>query len=402
MAFGYGYGQQWPGVGGQQQWGGVQQQQWGGVQQQQQQQWGGVQQQQQWGGMQLQHQQQQQQQQWGGPQRQPIGAQPVRQYSGVASAYSPQVQKPWGGAAYGPPPNIRQGAVIAVGAVSSGMVRIQGKPASVLAAEAKKLRDDAARALAPKKDEPQTGEKRTAEKNQGSEQKKQKKQTNTNTEQKSRTVVPDDFALDETKVYTGSVAAFQKTRGCGWITLDEKGFAPTDKVFVFWKDLNSTDRYPFLMEEQRVQFTLKKEKDKKEGKTMLCAHTVCQVGGAPLSCQEEEDAKKDFVVSRAARFTGKLKFFNPNRKYGLIALDVGQTFRGAEVGKELRVEFSEVNCAGGQPGYLVELRVEFGIVKNKEQYRAHNLTGPSLTPLPSIEESPMPPKEEALPKPGQK
>jgi len=315
-------------------------------------------------------------------------------------AYSPQVQKPWGRDAYAPPPNIRQGAAMAVGAVQAGVVRIQAKPASVLAAEAKKLQNDSARALAGL---PSMAEKRAAE-NKGSDQ-KQKKQ-NTNAEKTPRTVVPDNFAVDESKVYTGTVASFRKTSGFGWIHLDEKGFAPDDKVFAFWKNLNSTDRYPFLMEEQRVQFTVKKEKDKKDEKTMLCAHSVSQVGGAAISCQDEEDAKKDFVVSQAARFTGKLKFFNPNRKYGLIDLDVGQNFGGAQVGKELRVDFSEVNCAGGQPGYLVDTPVEFGIVKikkdNKEQCRAHNLTGPSLTPLATIEESPMPPKEEALPKTAQK
>jgi len=306
---------------------------------------------------------------------------------------------------------IPQGSMMAAGQVSPGMVRIQAKPASVLAAEAKKLQDQAAKAQAKpakpaqsakpaaekKKAEPQTGEKRKAE-NKGNEQKK-KKQPKNNEKQKSRTVVPDDFALNERKVYTGTVAVYRKFNGFGFITMDEKGFVPTDKVFVFWTGLNSTDRFPFLMAEQKVQFTLKKEKDKDE-KTTLRAEAVCQIGGASIACQDEDDAKKDFVVSQAARFTGNLKFFNPKKMYGLIDLDEGQNCGGEEVAKELRVEFPEYNCAGGQPGYLVETQVEFGIVKNKKgQHRAHNLTGPSLTPLPTIEESPMPPTGEALPLP---
>merc|ERR1712087_398905 len=204
-------------------------------------------------------------------------------------------------------------------------------------------------------------------------------------------VVPDDFAIDESQVFTGACTNYYKLNGYGFITLDEKSVVPSDKVFVFWTAINSSDRFPALQQEQKLQFTIKKEKNK-HGATQLKANGVSLLGGEPVALQDEVDAKKTFVGgSSDTRFTGNLKFFHSKNGFGYITLDEGQTFDIEGVPKEIRVETAEVNAGGGQPGYLKELPVEFGIWQNKKgHFKAHNMTAPGGVPLPTKEESPPP------------
>lgn len=299
-------------------------------------------------------------------------------------------------------PNMPQGPVMTAGLVSPGMAPIKAKPAAVLAAEAKKQAEEAkgkqaaeargaAKAAKAAANVQQQGEKR---KPAGDANPKPAKQQWQAKERTPKNIVPEDFKLDETKVYTGVVQTYWKMNGYGFVVLDEKSVAPEDKVFVFWSNINSADRFPFLHKEQKVQFTLMKEKDKK-GNTTLRAEKVSEVGGAPISLQDEGDAKKEFVVSQASRFKGSVKFFHPSKGFGYINVTEGQPFGGEEVPKELRVEIAEVNAGGATPGYLQDIQVEFGIWKNKKSiFKAHNMTGPSGATLPTLEQSPVPSKEE--------
>eukprot|EP00913_Durusdinium_trenchii_P014260 g13378.t1 len=61
-------------------------------------------------------------------------------------------------------------------------------------------------------------------------------------------VLPDDFTVDKDARYTGSVIDFNKWRGFGHITMDEKGVVPGDKVFVHWKNIQTDDRFPRLQQ----------------------------------------------------------------------------------------------------------------------------------------------------------
>jgi cold shock CspA family protein len=193
--------------------------------------------------------------------------------------------------------------------------------------------------------------------------------------------VPDDFALDTAKVYTGTVSAYWKLNGYGFIELDEKGVIPGDKVFCFWQSINSSDRFPFLVKESKVQCTL--EKEQKRGATTIKACNVSQVGGAPIAIQDESDGKKKFVGGQHLRYTGTLKFFIPKRGYGYVAIDDGFKYDVEGVPKEIRVEHSEVNCGGKNPGYMKEIQVEFGIWQTqKGAFKAYNMTAPGGTPLP--------------------
>ena len=163
--------------------------------------------------------------------------------------------------------------------------------------------------------------------------------------------------------------------------LDEKGVIPGDKVFVFWQAINSADRFPFLVKEGKVQCTL--EKETKKGANTIKAANVSQVGGAAISIQDESDGKKTFVGGQHLRYTGQLKFFIPKRGYGYVAIDDGFKYDIEGVPKEIRVEHSEVNCGGQNPGYMKEVQVEFGIWQTqKGAFKAYNMTSPGGTPLP--------------------
>jgi len=102
--------------------------------------------------------------------------------------------------------------------------------------------------------------------------------------------------------------------------------------------------------------------------------------------QDEGDEQKEFVGGdMSLRYTGMLKFYIPKRGYGYIEIDDGFDYAGEDVPKEIRVEHVEMNCGpGGNPDFLKDLQVEFGIWKTKKGfYKAYNCTLPDMVPLPS-------------------
>jgi len=187
-------------------------------------------------------------------------------------------------------------------------------------------------------------------------------------------VVPADFQVNTSQRHTGTVSGYFKFNGYGFVTLDKKGVVPEDKVFVHWTDIQSSDRFPQLMRDSKVQFNLKKEERK--GQHTLRACNVSLPGGAPVSVQDEQDEKREYVGGQNLRYTGTLKFYIPKRGYGYVTLDEGYEL-DADVPKELRVETSEVNAGGAQPAYMKDVQVEFGIWKTKKgEYKCYNMTAP--------------------------
>lgn len=199
---------------------------------------------------------------------------------------------------------------------------------------------------------------------------------------KKASTVPANFTVNTSKSYTGTVMAYFKLKGYGFIELSQKGVAPEDKVFCFWTDISSSDRFPALMKETEVKFNLRKET--KKGETSLRACNVTNTDGSPIAIQDEADEKRTYVGGQFLRYTGTLKFYIPKRGYGYVTVDDGFDYGGMEVPKEIRVETSEINAGGGQPDYAKEVQVEFGIWKTrKEQFKAHNMTLPGGEPLPA-------------------
>jgi cold shock CspA family protein len=197
--------------------------------------------------------------------------------------------------------------------------------------------------------------------------------------------LPDDFEVDKDARYSGTVTSYSKWRGFGHISIDQKGVVPGDSVFVHWKNIQTDDRFPRLKQDLKVEFGLMLTNDWKGWKKVksVKAKTVTLAGGAMVNIQDEMDAeKKEFVGAQNFRYTGKLKFFDPFRGFGWVALDDGFAL-DEPVPKELKVEGVEIN-SGGKPhkSRLQSMDVEFGIQKNKKgDYLVYNMTLPGGHPI---------------------
>jgi cold shock CspA family protein len=186
-------------------------------------------------------------------------------------------------------------------------------------------------------------------------------------------IVPKDFTFDAEARYTGKVVEYLRTKGFGFVEPDEKDIVPDDKIFVYWKDIKSEDRCPFLKKDQEVEFGIAKKREF-GGKSSIRAKEVSLPGGGEISLQEEEDAKREFIGSQSQRYTGNLKFFDPGPGFGYIVLDKDQGLPD-QVPAELRVEISEVNTGGSAPKIMRNVSVECGIwVNEKGKHRAYNMT----------------------------
>lgn len=199
--------------------------------------------------------------------------------------------------------------------------------------------------------------------------------------------LPAGSTVDKTKRYEGTVISYRKWSGYGWVKMNETGIVPDDKVFVFWKSIQTVDRFPFLNQDLTVEFGLHPYKSKKaKDATFVRAKAVTLPKGAKLSLQDAEDAeKKTFVGGQTLRYTGTLKFFHKRDGFGYITMDDGYDLKGEAVPKEIRVESAEFNSGGKEPIGIrkgKDVKVEFGIWKTKKgQYKGYNMTLPKMTPI---------------------
>jgi len=187
-------------------------------------------------------------------------------------------------------------------------------------------------------------------------------------------------AIDTKAQYKGTVEKYNKFKGYGWIKMADDKVLPEGNVFVYYKSIESEDRFPQLVEGMEVQFGLHKYKSYKG--TSVRAKHVTMPNGSNIAVQDETDAaKKTFVGGQNLRYTGELKFYRAKSGYGYVKMDAG--FKTSEpVPEEIRVEESEVNCGGKKPFGLKDIKVEFGIWKTqKGAFKAYNMTLPKGIPI---------------------
>lgn len=194
--------------------------------------------------------------------------------------------------------------------------------------------------------------------------------------------LPPGTQLDTNAQYMGTVVKYDKFRGFGMIELEQKGFVPGDQVFVYWKSINSNDRFPQLNKDMAVQLNLHQYSSKKSGDTFVRAKNVSLPGGAPIVVQDDADAqKKSFVGGQNLRYTGMLLFYSKKTGSGKVKIDQGYAMP-EPVPEEIRVEKAEVNCGGTEPFGMKEKQVEFGIWKTKNGlFKVYNMTLPGGTPI---------------------
>lgn len=204
-------------------------------------------------------------------------------------------------------------------------------------------------------------------------------------ERKMPTPLSNGVRIDKTIRYTGKVMDYRKFNGYGWISLNEKGVMPGDRVFVHFKSIESEDRFPTLQRDMDVEFSLHPYTSQKTpGKTYVRAKKVTFPGGEKINVQDATDAeKKEFVGDQRSRYPGILKFYSQANGFGYVKVDDDSTLQERGVPKELRVEMAEVNAGGGQPITIRnEIPVEFGIWKTpKGTYKAYNMTLPGGNPV---------------------
>merc|ERR1719160_2477609 len=66
--------------------------------------------------------------------------------------------------------------------------------------------------------------------------------------------------IDKDATYTGTVEKYSKFSGFGFIKLAQAGIVPGDTVYVYYKSIDTSDRFPQLIKDMQVQFGLHKYK----------------------------------------------------------------------------------------------------------------------------------------------
>jgi len=169
---------------------------------------------------------------------------------------------------------------------------------------------------------------------------------------------------------------FNKGAGFGFIKPDEDGVVPADKVMVHWREIQSNDAWPFLYKDLEVEFNLQKFMKQNGSGCFIKAQGVTLPEKKKVDLQDELDDKREYVHSKATRFTGTVKFYDVGKGFGYVTMEDG--YAGVDhVPKELRVVRHQVRSGDEAPVLAQGLKVEFGIVKNlKESWQCYNLTLP--------------------------
>lgn len=187
---------------------------------------------------------------------------------------------------------------------------------------------------------------------------------------------PADTKVNESTRYKGKVTYFNKSGGFGFIKPDKDGVVPDDKVMVHWKEIQSNDAWPFLHKDLEVEFNLQKFMKVNGSGCFIKAKEVTLPGKKKVNLQDDLDDKREFVHSKATRFTGAVKFYDLQKGFGYVTMEDG--YAGVDhVPKELRVLRHQIRSGDEAPVLSQGLKVEFGIVKNlKENWQCYNLTLP--------------------------
>lgn len=195
--------------------------------------------------------------------------------------------------------------------------------------------------------------------------------------------LPQNFQFDANARYTGTVCFYAKWKGYGFITVKQQGVVPNETLFVHWRQVQSDDRFPFLVKDLEVEFGLMTWRDNvSKTAVTLRAKNVTMMGGMNIAIQDDLDSQqKAFIGGQHLRYTGTLKFFSPRHGFGYVVMDQGYDV-DPTVPSELRVEVTEVNAGGKQPVRMENLAVEFGIWRSQRgMFKVYNMTLPGGHPL---------------------
>merc|ERR1719335_2127751 len=92
-----------------------------------------------------------------------------------------------------------------------------------------------------------------------------------------------DFTVDAYTRYQGTVQKYSKMNGYGFIELKDKSAVPGGKVFVFWKSIDSDDRFPSLTQGMDVELSLHKSYERSTKTNKVRAKNVTLPGGGKIA-----------------------------------------------------------------------------------------------------------------------
>lgn len=192
---------------------------------------------------------------------------------------------------------------------------------------------------------------------------------------------------DDRPRYTGTVEFFSKVQGFGFIKLNKEGIVPEERVYCHWSNIKSATRFTHLEKGIQVEFSIDERADLAaaatgDTKTKYRALNVTHVGGEMLVMEDARRDKslKSFVGGQQARYSGTLKFFIPEKKYGYVSLDDWQTIGLPH--PDVRLEPKDLWTADKPKEWISNVRVELGIwMAPKGQYKAYNVTLPGRRPV---------------------
>lgn len=203
------------------------------------------------------------------------------------------------------------------------------------------------------------------------------KKKDVKTKNRDEGLIKGDYDVDEDTRYTGTVANFVKAKGFGFIKPDKAGICPNDEVMVYWKEIQSDDRWPFLNKDMKVEFGLKKWTKQNGSGCFIKAKEVSLPGGERVSIQEEAEDKKEYVGGdKNLRYTGTVCWFDFRKGFGFVKIEDGFDVP-EDMPTDLRIGRDEISAGEDAPRLRDGMAVEFGICKNKAgKYSCYNLTLP--------------------------
>lgn len=193
----------------------------------------------------------------------------------------------------------------------------------------------------------------------------------------TKNIHPSTTKVDEKTRFKGTVLRYNKQGGYGFVKPEKSGVVPGDEVMVYWKEIKSTDRWPFLYKDLDVEFNLAKYEKANGSGCIIKGTEVTLPGKKAVNLQDELEDKKEYIHSKATRFSGVVKYYNAAEGYGSVTLDEG--YAGVEdvPAEALRVVRAEINSGSEAPCLRKDLKIEFGIQKNlKGNYSCYNVTLP--------------------------
>jgi len=196
-----------------------------------------------------------------------------------------------------------------------------------------------------------------------------------------------EYEVDESTRYSGTVVRYFKRKGFGQICPEGKDATKKeDLIFVHWKQIQSSDEWPSLQKDQKVEYYLAvrpRDKGKKEGRKY--AANVTLEGGLQVVFNDDR-----VYPDRSQRFAGTVEFMDPKKGFGFIKpkadFNFDETDFAADKKGTIYIAREDIKTQDGferSPALRGQTEVEFTLYKRAEgkNYGAADVTKPGGVPF---------------------